>query len=94
MTNLTGSEKQIKWAEDIINDAIGTLDANIARWEQQQANGIHVFDKHVEMAKIAKTKVLATIANCKEAKTIIDNRNKLDGSFIMQVVQKAVEQSK
>ena len=48
MTNLTGSEKQINWAEEIINNAIGTIDSNIAKWEQQQANGIHVFDKQIK----------------------------------------------
>ena len=88
MTNLTGSEKQINWANDIISDAIGTMDANIARWEQQQANGIHVFDKQIVAAKELKVKVVATIEATKTAKAIIDNRDKLDGSYIMQIVNK------
>lgn len=86
MTNLTGSEKQIKWAEEIINNAIGTIDANIAKWEQQQANGIHVFDKQIETAKTLRVQVATCIENTKTAKAIIDNRNKLDGSYIMQMV--------
>lgn len=88
MTNLTGSEKQINWANDIISDAIGTIDANIARWEQQSANGIHVFDKQIVAAKTLRVQVVTCIENTKTAKAIIDNRDKLDGSYIMQTVNK------
>jgi hypothetical protein len=90
----TGSEKQIAWANDIINGAMRTIDANIALFTaRKQETGWSGYDKTIRAYEQVKTDYEGFVAKLDgtEAKTVIENRYRLD-SNIAKMVEKAERQ--
>lgn len=77
---MTGTDKQIKWAQDIINERLGTCDANIKLSEERyQQYGTDIYKEDAECYKIIKTALEALFADPKmqDAATIINRRDAL-----------------
>lgn len=89
----TGSEKQIEWANSIINEALAILDKNIeslkARKAETNWNG---YDKDIAAYEQVKNDYTAFAAKLDgtEASRIIDMRYKLNA----QATEKMVDQAK
>lgn len=77
-----GSEKQIKWAEDIKAEAIETCERNIARWEKEP-----IFAQDAEILKIFRDFHKAKLAQIDDASKIIKMRNQLCSQSILQAVE-------
>lgn len=75
--NLTGSEKQIKWAEDIRNGLIDSIDAAIKSNRDYLKRFPNDFESRVKLDLFsdAKTGFLNQLNNIESAKEIIDKRN-------------------
>lgn len=81
---LKGTEKQIKWAEDIIREARATIKNNIALIDRVDTIGIRAIERQcfVDCGESLE-KMLSQI---NDAATIIDMREKLSSSSILQMV--------
>jgi hypothetical protein len=77
---MTGSEKQIKWAQDIIDSRIGGCDRMIANWAEMVAkypNGSLAIDTEcLKIIKAAYEKIFAD-ARFQTASAVIDAQNKI-----------------
>ena len=75
---MKGSEKQIKWAEDIIEKAMTSFDDMIKNYDKFQANGVaDVLGYSKKAVEAAKADMKAVFAQVDKASDIIDIRNKL-----------------
>ena len=81
---LKGTEKQIKWAEDIIREARETIKKNIANIDKVDTIGIRAIERQCYVdCEASLEKMLSQID---DAATIIDMRNKLSSRSINQMV--------
>lgn len=82
---MTGSAKQIAWAESIINDARETIRRNIELDEQRAATFGAYFD--TELAAWNKVSELfeRAISMATSASQIIDSRSRLSGSAMIRM---------
>lgn len=88
---MKGSMKQIKWAEDIKANAIGTCTANIERLGDE-ASATYEMDKVlVEVYRIFREALSAAFERIEDAAVIIDRRAKFDPSTINSKVQRTSE---
>jgi len=79
---MEGTEKQVKWAEDIINAAQATIEANIKRNEgddPMNANERKIW----EWVKGEYDKAMQMVGG--DAKLIIDNRKSLDADAMIRL---------
>lgn len=82
MRNLKGSEKQVAWAQDIINNAINTVNANIKlASESEQIAALKGLNSWLEI----KDMITRAFDSVDDAKTIIENRRKFDPSRILRI---------
>ena len=79
---MKGTEKQIKWAEDIINAAQATIDANIKRNEGDDPMNVNE-RKIWEWVKGEYDKAMQMVGG--DAKLIIDNRKRLDADAMIHL---------
>lgn len=80
--NLVGSEKQIAWASDIINNALVTLELNIKKSsERDDLKKLLGLDSWIEIKK----QVTSAIYSTKESKVFIERRWVLDPERIISV---------
>lgn len=83
---LTGSEKQITWATDIINDVMDTLDKNIEiNKERNQERDVKAF----EMIKNKINKINKIINQKKEASFYITNKNAFNPYTVIKTAEEA-----
>ena len=66
---MTGTEKQIAWAEQIKTDAINTLDANIARTATEK-----LLEEDHQSYRILKAITVMTFEKTQDAGALIDRR--------------------
>lgn len=88
---MKGTEKQIKWAEDIKDEAMGTIEANITRLEKLTAqcpNRWLLLEK--ELFESLQKQIGDFFASTEEASKVIDARNRLSGSFLLEMVNDEV----
>ena len=79
---MKGTEKQIKWAEDIIAAARSTVEGNIKRSAEMAAQH-KVFEKDLEQWKKIGEQLEAVLAMIgDDAAKIIDKREKLSGAYL------------
>ena len=79
---LIGTPKQVAWAQDIIDDAMNTINANIKRAsETDDMKKLLGFDSWLEI----KEQVMSLIFSTKEAKTFIEHRNVIDPERIIKI---------
>jgi hypothetical protein len=86
---MTGSEKQIKWAEQIKADALNYFDANIELLSERAVqHNVSIFDKDIEALRLVKADFEKIFADPKaeSAATIIDRRNFFSGENIQKLV--------
>ncbi|WP_443652494.1 hypothetical protein [Dialister invisus] len=80
---LTGSENQITWATDIINDVIDTLDRNIEiNKERNQERDVKAFE-------MIKNKINKIISQKKEASFYITNKNAFSPYTVIKTAEEA-----
>ena len=84
--NLTGSEKQIAWATDILNSGWGTIERNIARcaesaekWPTEAA----MFDADAALWNEIRAAYGEATKNITTAREVIDRRKQLDGDAVV-----------
>ena len=73
MKKLKGTEKQIKWAKDIMNNAIHNLQINIDRWENSDNRDFYKY--YIQAYKECKKSLEDCFDKAEYAKQIIDNRD-------------------
>nr|DAF09711.1 MAG TPA: hypothetical protein [Caudoviricetes sp.] len=83
---LKGTEKQIKWAEDIIREARETIKNNIANIDKIDTIGIRAIERqcYVECGESLEQ----MLSQIDDAATIIDMRDKLSSYSINQMVSR------
>lgn len=86
---MKGTEKQIKWAEDIMSDAFNTIDANVNRMEKENPE---LFRFEIQAYKECREMIEKSFATCEEAKQIIENRGMFDPSRITQIAGQRANQ--
>ncbi len=85
---MKGSEKQVKWAENILNGLFGTIESNIrtAR-ERFESTGCKAYERDIEVWE----KVAAYFAPAKtidDARHIIDKRDALSSAAAFRVADR------
>ena len=97
MPKLTGSEKQIKWAESIREDAIGTVNGNIRNAEtqmQKNPDSKSIWESRIEAYEETGRQLKNTLEKITSAKQIIDQRKYLSPSYVNQAAEKIEEMQK
>ncbi len=92
---LQGSEKQVKWAEQIRKDAMDVIDRQI-KWYKEELPK-RPYDKDYMQASFEsyqeiKKAVIDTFSGTKEASKIIDSRNKFSPARIYDIAKKSAEE--
>lgn len=101
--NLKGTEKQIAWATDLINDAMNTIEKNLELY--QNGSGIVVAGEHVgerrhdsydvyyvQAYTELKASLEKTIAKLETAAQVIDSRRILDPDLICRTAVRRANQ--
>ena len=95
MPELVGSEKQIKWAQQIREDAIGTVNKNIElaeeRMEKVSGSSKKVFLETIDAYKEVGRQLSEELQKITSASVMIDRRNTFSGSRINQLATKYQE---
>lgn len=87
--NLKGTEKQIAWATDLINNAMNTIEKNL----ENAKNGKDFYAKYnVQAFSELKASLEKVIAKLETAEQVIDNRKVLDPSQILHKASTRVNQ--
>lgn len=86
VANLSGSDKQKKWAQNIINDALNTINANIELITYGRGKGQSGAEEKVELYKSVAQKIIEQVHNAKSASQIIDSREGIDPDVIVRWV--------
>lgn len=90
MPALQGSEKQVRWANDIRSVAIKAADANVRNAERSKSLGLETSynNPSVESTKKVRGMVVSAFKEQTSAKAIIDSRDRFSQS---QLVKMAAE---
>lgn len=92
---LQGSEKQVKWANQIREDAMDTINSQIQRHKDmipQRPYDKDYLEASLESYKEIKKAISDTFSSVKEASKIIDNRSKFSPSRIQDIARKSAEE--
>lgn len=88
ITKMTGTAKQIAWAEDIIKSANRALDCMIRNAERAEKDNDKMFDRNGreivfdrEDVETLRTMLNAQFESWNDAKLIIDNRNRFQQHY-------------
>ena len=80
---LKGSEKQITWATDMLNDVMGTINRNIEiNKERNQERDVKAFE-------MLKNKINKIISQKKEASFYITNKNAFNPYTVIKTAEEA-----
>lgn len=88
---MKGTEKQIKWAKDIMNDAIGTVLANIDRLQTYVDRGEKIERIEQEVYKEMLELLTNKFDSIEDASYIIEHRHTWDPSRINELVSREAE---
>ena len=92
---LQGSEKQVAWAMDIINNVMGTINANIDVYSKRyEEAGVTDDLKTANAWKALKPMMEATFAKQTSAKWFIDKRYNLSFNRLVEAVEMIKAQAK
>ena len=83
---MKGTEKQIKWAEDIKANAINTCTANIERLSGQPLDALRV-----EVFKVIRNTLIAGFEQIDDAAVIINKRANFDPMAIIRMADRTSE---
>lgn len=86
---LNGTEKQIKYANDIINDALNTCQANIDRMTTSKAP---IYEDMIQAFKECKKALEDSIKDVTEASIIIENKSQFNTNRIIRMVERRTEE--
>lgn len=88
LPNLSGSEKQVKWANDIRRSALDTIELNIKSSRDYLKRFKNDFDSQVkvDLYESARETYLKKLRSVTSAKDIIDNRHLYDGQRIVNTI--------
>ena len=86
---LNGAEKQIKYANDIINDVLNTCQANIDRMAASKAP---IYGDMIQAFKECKKAFEESIKDVTEASTIIENKSQFNTNRIIKMVERRTEE--
>lgn len=78
---LKGSEKQITWATDILNDVMGTISRNIEISKERNQ------ERDVKAFEAVKNKINKIIEQKKEASFYITNRNAFNPHTVIKTAE-------
>lgn len=94
MPNLTGSEKQIKWAESIRNGAIETVNGNIELFSERikQYGNIDLYVDTINAYRHIGKQLSDTLKNITSASKIIDKRDMFSFSRIGHLANEIVNE--
>lgn len=81
---MTGSAKQIAWAEDIKNGALAQCDRVIKQFEE---NYHPIHQMTIDTAKEIKAQLEAIFAQIDDAKWYIDNRSSFTSHAVVSQIQ-------
>ena len=87
---MTGSEKQIKWAEDIANRAFEHIDCMVITFKHFIEIGEDPVDwcgYDLEAVEDLRAQVTAAIKKVEKASTIIEKRNRLTQSHLEKIAR-------
>lgn len=88
LPELTGSEKQVKWANEIRDNALYSVNSVLERYESNIKNGMKRTDDVNEQIKAyeeIKKAITDTFMSVNEAKVIIDKRETFHPSRIHKI---------
>ena len=83
---MTGTAKQIAWAEQIKTDALNTLDANIARTATEK-----LFEADHQSYRLLKALTIMALEKIQDAGTLIDRRRYFDPAQLTRTAAKWAE---
>lgn len=85
---MKGTEKQIKWAEDIIESARGTIKANIENIKaQQEKYNCKWRQDELEAFELCSKSLEELLSKVTEASQVINMRHKISSHAIIEMVQ-------
>lgn len=88
---MKGTEKQIKWAEDIIESARGTIKANIENIKaQQEKYNCKWRQDELEAFELCGKSLEELLDKVTEASQVIDMRHKISSHAIIEMVHEYV----
>lgn len=82
---MTGSAKQIAWAENLKNGALAQCDRTIKQFEE---NYHPIYQMTIDAAKEIKAQLEDIFAQVDDAKWYIDNRSKFTSTAVLYQIQK------
>lgn len=93
---MIGSEKQIRWAEQILADARGTIKANIEYADANYEKYKHdvMFADRLKAPDIISEQFEATFGHENDARRIIDARGRITSAKIIDLMFKAEEEAR
>lgn len=86
MVELKGTEKQVAWATQIREDAINTINRNIALCEERNKQRKGISDIELQIWNQLKEEVMKCIGNIDSASKIIDLKSRLDPKSLIMIV--------
>ena len=90
---MKGTEKQIKWAEDIMHDVLDTCEKNIKiNSERHEQTGLDMFKAQAVLYKIVKATFEKAFAGIEDAGAFIDMRHRYSGETANRFVARMMEQ--
>ena len=90
---MKGTEKQIKWAEDIKLNALNACDRNIeVAMSRYEETGLDMYKTQATLYKIAKAAFEKAFSGIDDASTIIDKQYKFNGKTANEYVTRMMEQ--
>ncbi|WP_300802338.1 hypothetical protein [uncultured Acetatifactor sp.] len=89
MPELTGTEKQVKWASDIRKQAVDAINASVKFYEDRLAKNpkIVAYQDEVRAAHETRKTLEAVLTQISSASKIIDGRGLLDKTRIKNEIQ-------
>lgn len=91
MKTLKGTEKQITWAMDIINNAVNTIGRNIELCEERNAKHTGMADKELKAWTALQVQVNQVIDSIEDASKIIALKDKFSPSGLIRLVNNNVQ---
>lgn len=85
-STLTGSEKQKSWAQDIVDNALNTIDSNIKRLTETKIKVMPQSKEEAEIYKLFRGQIVEQLKKFKSASQVIDYRDTIDPRRINEMV--------
>lgn len=88
VSSLSGSEKQKAWAQNIVDDALNTINANIRRFSTGELGQLSSSKEMVEIYTNFGNQIRSQLDKFTKASEIIDYRDKISTERITQMASR------